>query len=86
MVQVVLKEYLMRLKVAQYDRPKKIRREVPTLIELAKAAGVTRQTMSRFVNNETLSINREIFTNIILELRRYGFDPKVGHLLVIEEQ
>ena len=76
MVQVVLKEYLMRLKVAQYDSPKSIRRQVPTLIDLAKAAGVTRQTMSRFVNNETLGINREILTSIILELRRYGFDPK----------
>ena len=86
MVQVVLKEYLMRLKVAQYDSPKSIRRQVPTLIDLAKAAGVTRQTMSRFVNNETLGINREILTSIILELRRYGFDPKVGDLLVIEEE
>lgn len=76
-----LKSYLSELEAAERAKPEDERRDVPTLTDLANAAGVHKVTMSKLVQGRIHSLNFDIGAAIIAELRRRGFDTQPGDLL-----
>ena len=81
-----LKGYLAQLDSAEKARPEAERRDVPTLTDLARAAGVHKVTMTKLVHGKIRSLNFDIGTAIIREMRRRGFDTQPGDLFGYQEE
>ena len=82
-----LKGYLAELEAAEAAKPDGERRAVPSLTGLAKAAGVHKVTMSKLVRGQIRSLNFDIGSAIISEMRRSGFDTEPGDLFgYVEEE
>lgn len=64
---------LERLTAQEMIKPKEQRREVPSVPELAKAAGLAPKNMRRILNNGTEAINRRAIATVVRELRARGF-------------
>jgi DNA-binding Xre family transcriptional regulator len=80
-VVVTLKDYLKKLEAAETEKAPALRRNVPTIPELAAAAGVQRQTMYNIAGNNIKMVNLETLSAIMSELRRRGFEVEVSDLL-----
>ena len=76
-----LKGYLAELEAAEAAKPEGERRDVPTLTDLARAAGVHKVTMSKLVQGRIRSLSFDIGGAIVAELRQRGFDTQPGDLL-----
>lgn len=86
MLYVALKEYLAGLEARESTRPPAHRRDVPTMSDLARVAGINKQTMSRWVGGQIKSTNHQTAGAIIAELRRRGFATEVGDILGYSEE
>lgn len=75
-LKILIKPYLETLKLSK-DRDK-----VPTISELAAAAGMHVNSYRRLAQNETGKIDKDAIAKTIAELRRRGFDTQVGDVLV----
>lgn len=73
---VAIKPYLETLKLSE-DRER-----VPTISELATAAGMHVNSYRRLAQNETGKIDKIAIGKTIAELRRRGFDTQVSDILV----
>ncbi len=82
---VTLGAYLSYIKSEELAKAESQRRSVPTIGELAEAAGVHRVTMQNLVTGDMKRINFETLTAVLNELRRRGFNPKVSDILLIRE-
>jgi DNA-binding Xre family transcriptional regulator len=80
-----LKSYLGDLEAAEAAKPVTLRRHVPTLTELAAAAGIHKVTMSKMVQGRIRSLNFDVGQKIVAELRRCGFNTQPGDLLGYKE-
>ena len=80
-VYVTLKEYLERIKALERTRTREERRTVPTIIELAQAAEVETNTMSRWINGGITSTNHRVLAAVLNELHRRGFDTSIADIL-----
>lgn len=78
---VRLGAYLEELEAIERAKPEGQRRKVPTMKELARAAGISPVSLSRLVRGQVNSLNFSIGTGILDELRRRGFDADVGDIL-----
>lgn len=83
---VKLGPYLETLENEERLRPEAMRREVPTMKELAQAAGITPVSLSRLVRGKIKSLNFDTGAAIIAELRRRGFDTDVDDILAYAER
>lgn len=82
-VKVVAREYIEQLREAEDKKPVTERRQIPTLTELAAAAGVSNQAYIDFSRDRTQTrLNRDCITATIKLLRGCGFDTNVSDLLV----
>jgi len=79
-VYIRLKTYLSELEDLERGKPEAERRQVPTLTDLAKAAGVHKGTLSRLVTGKINSVNLFIARDIFDELYRRGFRPNPADL------
>jgi hypothetical protein len=79
-----LKLYLARLQDAEQRKPPEVRREVPTLRELATVADITPQQMSNIVNNKGESLSFEFCRRIMGEMRRRGFSIQTTDIIDFE--
>jgi hypothetical protein len=82
---IVLKEYLARLSTIESRLPAEEQRQVPTYSELADIAGIHRVTFSHLVNNKTDSLNLNVASKIITEMRRRGFPMQETDLLIYRD-
>jgi DNA-binding Xre family transcriptional regulator len=78
---VKLKSYLEELEELEQSRPAGQRREVPTLRDLAAAAGIHEVTMSKLVRGKIRSLTFDTGTAILDELHRRGFEADVSDIL-----
>ena len=60
-IRITLKDYLIRLQAEDLDKPPSKRRKVPALNELATVIGISRESMSRLVNNHRRRVNLDLF-------------------------
>lgn len=80
-----LKPYLEELRAAEGLRPEGERREVPTLLELARACGVHVNTVSNYANNNAILFNLEVGAKMIQYFRALGHNTDVGDILKYKE-
>lgn len=78
---VTLKSYLEEIAQIEKTKPVERRREVPTMAELAKAAGIHPMTMSRWVNGITQTTNHNTVATIIHQMRCRGFSTDISDLM-----
>lgn len=84
-VHVTLKDLLLRLELEERQKPAKERRAIPTITELAAAAGVSRIAMSNLVNDNRQRIDLVMLEGALKELTRRGFDVEADDLFAIRE-
>jgi DNA-binding Xre family transcriptional regulator len=80
-VVITLKEHLTALEKAENDKPPLHRRHVPTIPELAEAAGMSRQALYNIINGQIKQINLETLASIIDALTIRGFSVDVPDLI-----
>lgn len=85
-VTVTLREHIAKLEAEEAQKPPAQRRSVPTLSELAEAAGITRQGMYNIAGGNIKMVNLEILSAVINEFRRRGFSADVSDLLTAYPQ
>lgn len=76
-----LEKLLSRLETDELDKPPGKRREIPSIPELAEAAGVHRVTMYNLVKGKVKQVNLELLSAIMSELRKRGFEVEVADML-----
>jgi DNA-binding Xre family transcriptional regulator len=76
-----LGSYLAETEELERRKPEGQRRPVPTITELASAAGVNKATVSRLLSGETGALNLDMGRAIFDELYRRGFQPSPGDLI-----
>jgi DNA-binding Xre family transcriptional regulator len=79
MIRVTLKEHLQQLEASEAVKHPSQRRDVPSIPELAEAAGVTRATLYNLPSVQ--SVNLKLLDRIIDELNRQGFETELTDLL-----
>ncbi len=84
-IRITLKDYLIRLQAEDLDKPPSKRRKVPALSELATATGISRESMSRLVNNHRRRINLDLVAKITNELEKHGWQPQINDLLMFTD-
>ncbi|MDQ4079022.1 MAG: helix-turn-helix transcriptional regulator [Chloroflexota bacterium] len=85
-IHVALADYLRKLELSELDKPRGQRRTVPTITELAEAAGISRVAMSNLANDNLQSVNLKTLSVALNELRRRGFDAQLTDLLTTYPQ
>ena len=83
-LRVVLREYLLRLQVAEFDKPLDQRRTIPTIADIARAAGVSRAAMSYLASGKANCANLTNLAAAVEILRLKGFNTELMDLFVIE--
>jgi DNA-binding Xre family transcriptional regulator len=81
MMYITLGAYLERLEAVERAKPEGARRDVPTMRELAEAAGISPVSLSRLVTGKVGSLNFKIARAILDELHRRGFDANINDIL-----
>ncbi len=81
---VTLKGYLAGLKDLEKLRAEGEQRDVPSLTDLARAAGIHPMTISRWVGGGIQATNHETIAAIIAEMRRRGFNTEVSDILAYQ--
>lgn len=76
-----LGQYLEHLKAIERTKPERARREVPSMRELADAAGINPVSLSRLETGKIGSLRFEIGAAILDELRRRGFETQPGDII-----
>ena len=79
-IQLTIDAFLTRLEAEKKANPSD-KRDVPSIPELAKAAGVSRGAMYNLVTGRVKHVNIELLTAVANELRRRGFEVQVDDLL-----
>lgn len=82
---VTLKSYLQGLQGLEARRPPEKRRDVPTLEELATAAGIHPVTLSNIANNKTKRLTLDVIGSIIVHMRSKGFHMRTTDFLDFQE-
>ena len=80
-LKVSIREHLALLEVEGFKLPPAERREIPTMAELAAAAGMTTQGLYNISSPSIKKVNIAVLSTVINELRRRGFEVEVGDLL-----
>lgn len=83
-VQVMLSEYIKKLKAEESVRPVHLRRHVPTIRELVEASGTTESNYYKFLRNDQKDINRHYINSSIGLLRIRGFDVQLCDIIKYE--
>src|SRR5687767_4981461 len=79
---ITLKSYLARLEDEERFKPEGTQRKIPTVKELAAAAGVTPTQMQRIISGKRVSsLKLKVGGAIIKTLRKQGFPADVGDIL-----
>lgn len=78
---VTFAAYLNQLKANELQKPPEQRKEVPTLTELAQAAGRHEINFSNMVNGKTKALNLEVAQLALDELWRRGFEPQITDII-----
>lgn len=73
--------YLEKLETLERTKPEGQRRDVPTMRELARAAGVNPVSLSRLVTGKVQSLNLAIGAAILDELNKRGFSAGPADIL-----
>lgn len=81
-VKVILRDYLVNLKEQEQTKPLPERRHIPTVVQFADAAGVSKTGFLDFTHNRNQSINRKIMNCSIKLLRACGFATDISDLVV----
>ncbi len=79
---VTVKQYLDRIETVEKRKSPAERRRLPSKVEIAEAADVTRPAVYKWFKNSCM--NEKYFDAIITKMRAYGFDTDVGDLLRYE--
>jgi hypothetical protein len=78
---ITLRSHLARLEDEERFKPEAQRRPIPTIQELADAAGVSRVQMQRVVSGNISSLKLSVASGVIKLLRERGFNTDVGSIL-----
>jgi molybdenum cofactor biosynthesis enzyme MoaA len=81
MTLVTFKAYLDTLAAIERRKPEEQRKTIPTLEEIAAAAGIHPVTLSNTVNNKVKLLNLASVTQIIAFMRARGFPMEVSDFL-----
>ncbi len=81
---IALGVYLEHLETVERTKPEAARRDVPTMRELARAAGISPVSLSRLVTGKVGSLNLHTARAILDELHRRGFEAEVNDILTYE--
>jgi hypothetical protein len=81
MMYPTLKSYLARIEEEERTKPETRRRPVPTVADLARAAGVTPQAIYKIINGGITAMSFATGGAILAEFRRRGFPTQVGDLI-----
>jgi DNA-binding Xre family transcriptional regulator len=76
-----LGSYLLNLQEQERYKPAEARREVPTVEELARAAGVSKQALYDLINGKTQSIRFDVAGAIIQTFEDRGFETQITDIL-----
>ena len=80
-VVVTIKEHLARLEAQETKKPPNKRRTVPSMAELAAAAGITRQGMYQIAGNRVRKLDLDTLSAVLNMLRYNEFPAEVSDLL-----
>ncbi len=80
-VKVTLREYIASLKTSEGMKEPSTRRRVPTMVALAKAAGVSGVAYRGFASGATVAINKHTLSATIQLLRDCGFDTRLCDII-----
>lgn len=80
-VKVVVMEYIDKLKGQERKKPVHERRPIPTVEEMAKAAGISKTGFIDFAHNRTKGINRDLIDSVITQLRACGYDTQLTDVI-----
>lgn len=76
-----LKSYLDELAAVEEAKPEGQRRPVPTMKEIAEAVDYNPVSMSRLATGKIRSLNLDLASKIIDEVRRWGFQMEITDLV-----
>jgi hypothetical protein len=82
-VRVALDHYLASLEASETAKLPEKRRQVPSVAELAKAAGINRATLYNLIGNKTRSVNLDVLGAVVSELRQRGFEVDISDVIRI---
>lgn len=81
-VRVKVKEYIDSLTEEEEKKPLYQRKPIPTAVDIAKAAGVPRQTVHGFLNRDQHKrVDLDLLDNIIAMFRGYGHNTQLTDVL-----
>lgn len=83
-VHITFNSYLKRLQADESDKPEPLRRDVPTVKELADVAGVHEVTLHNIVNSKVTRLNLETMQVVLDEMWRRGFEPQLTDFIRYE--
>lgn len=81
-VQLTLDAFLSRLEAEVKGNPRD-KRDVPSIPELAEAAGVSRGAMYNLVKGHVKHVNLELLTAVVNELRRRDFEVELDDVFAM---
>jgi len=78
---IVLSEYRNGLIKTEKQKPVHQRRPIPTILEMAKNAGISKTGLIDIMNNRYESLNIRVMNNIITQFRKCGFDTDISDVV-----
>ncbi len=81
-VTLTIAAYLAQLEAEVLANPRD-KRKVPSVPELARAAGVSKGAMYNLVKGEVKHVNLELLSAVINELQRRGFEVELSDVLAM---
>jgi transcriptional regulator with XRE-family HTH domain len=84
MLKLRIKAYFLSLELEELNKPESERRKIPSVAELARACGVSRQQLSRLINEKNQTLDLEVTGKLMDVMNSRGF--RMTELDIIEYQ
>lgn len=82
MVVIKVREYIEQLTEQESKKPLYQRKPVPSPVDMARAAGVTRQTMHSFLSRDSHKrVDLALLDSVISQLRGYGHNTQLADVI-----
>lgn len=85
-IAITFKSYLIRLKEIERARPEEERREVPTIPDVARAAGIHQVTASRLMHGHVSRVSLDKVAAILDVMNNRGFETKITDFFTYSRQ
>lgn len=85
-VAITFKSYLTRLNELERAKPEEVRRDIPSIPDIARAAGIHPVTASRLMHGHVNRVSLDKLAAILNVMNDYGFNTKLTDFFVYTRQ